>query len=129
MTMQGLNYYTKDEIDGVTLYDNSAGAYSGITLSDSVDNFRFIEIYYKTNDGFQGYKRCIGGAAFDTDLSGIQCNSDGALYYKTSVFTFSGTSVGLKAANRSAEATFISGANPSITAKNYILITKVIGKP
>lgn len=112
---------------GVTLYDNSTGAYSGITLSDSVDNYSYIEIYFKTNDGYQGYKKCIGGATFDTDLYGMQCNSGGAMYYKASIFTFNGTSVELKAANRSVEAGIIKNQYPTITAANYLLITRVVG--
>lgn len=38
---------TKAEVKGTLLYDNPTGTTGNITLSDNVENFDYIEIYYK----------------------------------------------------------------------------------
>lgn len=106
------------------LYNNPSGAYSGITLTDSVNNYDYIDVYFKTNDDYQGSKRCVGGATFDADLSGMQVNSSGSAHQKTSIFTFNGTSVSYPNQYRHVEINLIAD---TVASQDYILITKVVG--
>jgi hypothetical protein len=41
-----LNEKINNMLFGVTLYDNESGSYNTITLNDSIENYKFVEIYY-----------------------------------------------------------------------------------
>jgi hypothetical protein len=80
-------YATIEYVDGktpyTTLYNNDNGTNSNITLSESITNFNYIEIYFADGNGYQAYTRMISrnGRAylntqniFKTEVSEI-CNS------------------------------------------------------
>lgn len=119
---------TSSKLAFTTLYSNSTGS-TNFTLSNSVRNFVYVLIFYKTNDGFVSSKLVEGGQNFVTDLSGWQVNnaSPGNNILKASIFSFSGTSVGYLADIRHIE-TNITGT-PSVVSSpaNNVLITKVVG--
>lgn len=49
-----LDKYVKDSINNlkpIVLFDGDNGTTSGITLNDNIQNYTFIEVYTRTNDG------------------------------------------------------------------------------
>ena len=45
-----VNTNLNDKINGTTLYDNAIGTSGNVTLSDSAENYEYIEIYYRTGN-------------------------------------------------------------------------------
>ena len=46
-----------DIIEPVVLYDNATGTTGNVTLSDSVANFQYIEVYFYNNDNFYCFNK------------------------------------------------------------------------
>jgi len=113
--------YVNGKTDGIILYDNSSGTTSTVPLSDSIANYDYIEIYYKTNDNNTISSKKI----YPISTSNIVCldfsyDYSGTVYHKTANVQANGTNI-----------TFLSnkefvnfGTNNS---GNYIYITRVIG--
>ena len=59
--------YTLDT-SKVVLYENVTGGFNNITLSDTVDNYRMIEITY-SREGLYGFKTSIISTDYLTDVS------------------------------------------------------------
>ena len=105
------------------LYNNSDGDNGDITLSDSVANYKYIEIYYMDNNGRDGgYAKLynINGKNFDINL--IEAGSSNTFIRRTG-YTANGTSliVGQKG--------FVNmgTSNSTTTGTNYLYITRVVG--
>ena len=128
----------KGLIDGTVLYDNASGADTGIVLSDSVNNYTYIDIFYQDYNLFQGYTRCLGGSAFTTALTVWHGSNQGSsatssVGAMTAIYSVSGTTINYLedisqggASNTYASVT-ISGGTAGTTMTNGIKIVKVIG--
>lgn len=116
------------DINGKVLYDNSTGTNGTVTLSDSAANYDCLEIYFRTNDSTD-YKNSIKIYSPDNALVPLSyplvATNGTAIYWKTKTVRVSGNSIFSSDGSRYAEATI--KATTSISQKNYVYITKVIG--
>ena len=116
------------DINGQVLYDNSTGTNGTVTLSDSAANYDYLEIYFRTNDSTD-YKNSIKIYSPDNALVPLSyplvATNGTAIYWKTKTVRVSGNSIFSSDGSRYAEATI--KATTSISQKNYVYITKVIG--
>lgn len=116
------------DINGQVLYDNSTGTNGTVTLSDSAANYDYLEIYFRTNDSTD-YKNSIKIYSPDNALVPLSyplvATNGTAIYWKTKTVRVSGNSIFSSDNSRYAEATI--KATTSISQKNYVYITKVIG--
>lgn len=60
----------ENAINGVILYENADGSKEAITLSDNLSNYKFIEIFYKTNDGIHSGNKIYMPEGKSINLSG-----------------------------------------------------------
>ena len=127
LEVNGLNIYKA--IVGTTLYQNASGTNASITLSDSLANYDYIEIYYMDNNvRTPTVSRFFNPNNLTIDLSIIECSSATNTYIRRSRYSASGTSLSLDTTsagyilfdNTSAGITKVSGTN-------YIYIYKVVG--
>ena len=116
------------DINGQVLYDNSTGTNETVTLSDSAANYDYLEIYFRTNDSTD-YKSSTkvyspNNALVPLSYPLVAVNGT-AIYWKIKTVKVSGNSILSSDGNRYAESTI--KATTSISQKNYVYITKVIG--
>ena len=105
-----------------TLYNNSSGSNGAITLSESVVNYSYLEIYFYINDGssYRGSQKLLASSgAILTSLQYIHCDTAGHYWIKAKEILINGTSI----ANNG----YIETGTNGTSAGNYIYITKVLG--
>ena len=109
-----------------TLYDNTSGSNGTITLTQDVSEFDYLDIVYRTNDGFVSSKRVY--APFKgTDLtSDTNMDNQGGKYQKSKNISISGKSISTSSSARYTEI-FIDNGNTTNNKGNNIYIMKVIG--
>ena len=106
---------------GKEIYNNSTGTTSSITLSESVNNYDFIEIYFRTNDGVK-YRSSnkIYVTSENMTASLLYTYYVSETYIKLAIVNINGTSI-----------TFYKNVQianwGSPASGNYIYITKIIG--
>lgn len=119
-----------NELNPVVLYNNSSGSNSTITLSDDVNNYSYIEIFYKSNDDYVGSKKLIG-ANCNTDLVSYQPNrsSDSDIYMKFRVITINNNTISTKQDSNGyfIKEVLLNANGYQQFANNYIYITRVLG--
>ena len=119
-----------NDLKPVVLYNNPSGSNSTIELSDSVTNYSFIEIYYHSNDDYEGYKKLIAQNG-NTVLYEFQpqTNNEDALYLKLRVITINGNTISTRQGSTGyyIKEVFFSTNGYQQYANNYIYITKVLG--
>ena len=106
----------------VVLYENASGSNGTITLSQSASNFKYLEVYFRTNDGaaYRGCQKCVvDTTATNHTLLFMQITTIGIYAIKGKEITISGTTIS------SDKYTEIqpNGYNNS----NHIYITNVLG--
>ena len=113
------------------LYSNSSGAVANFELSESKENFDYIEVIYKNNDGFQhSAKMKVIEGSQKLLLFTINSNGNDRIYLKFAGLNFEGITVKFNADNLSTNAGVSYVANkeiPSPSAGNIILVLEVIG--
>lgn len=116
------------DINGQVLYDNSTGTNGTVTLSDSAANYDYLEIYFRTNDSTD-YKNSVKIYSPDNALVPLSyplvATNGTAIYWKIKTVRVSGNSIFFSDGSRYAEATI--KATTSISQKNYVYITRVVG--
>lgn len=120
ITINGLPVYTHE----VLYSGSSAGT---ITLSESADNFDYIEIYYTDNNsrGY-AYTKVYQPEGKEIDLSICESSENGTSYIRQTRYTVSGTTL----TPDIAAAGYIYYANSSSQRKsgsNYLKIYRVVG--
>ena len=108
-------------LNPTTLFDNQSGTTAPITLSDSIENYDYIEIYYKTNDAGSRASQKFYPIGNSNRICLAYGYDDGTLYYKTSNIVIGGTS--LTFANNTQYVNF-----SSRTSGDYIYITDITGR-
>ena len=106
----------------VSLYNNSTGTTTGFDLSESINNFSYLEIYYRTGDGtkYKGStKILLDGSAITASLIFIHFFSN-TYYLKVAEI-----GINNKAFSFSANFQAINGGTPS--SGNQIYVTRVLG--
>ena len=113
--------------EGKILYDNPSASNGTITLSDDVSNYSYLEIYFRTNDGWQyeGYQKCMmaGNNSTNHTLIATWTTTSGACYFKAKNININGTSI----TNTGYAEVNLSGGAPTTTASNNIYIRRVLG--
>ena len=113
------------------LYSNSNGTTANFELSDSKENFDYIEVIYKNNDGFQhSAKLKVIEGSQKLLLFTINSNGNDRIYLKFAGIQFEETSVKFNADNLSANAGASYVANSAIpkpSEGNIIYVLEVIG--
>ena len=112
-----------EKLIGEVIYSNSNGSNSTITLSKSIDNAKFIDIFYKNNNNFYNCVRVYETLNKKVALSyyvSIQSANTG--WVQTVVKTISSTQI----SNLGVQFGEIQIPNGSYSGNNVIFITKVI---
>lgn len=112
-----------NEVLGKVLYENNNGSNETITLNDSVSNYKFIEIFYKSNDSAYSSVRVDTPNGKRVSLQAFW-SIDDWLYGKIKQISISDNKINNLAAQ---QLVIGSGASPTVSLSNYIYITKVIG--
>ncbi len=108
-----------------SLYENSSGSNGTITLSDSAANYNILEIFYRDNNGNDfNSTRVFGPNGKNVYLSCIEAASTPATNIRTSRYAISGTSMTVSSYTYTQ---IPNKNNPSVSANNYLYVTKVFG--
>lgn len=108
----------------VSLYANSSGSNGTITLTQSVTDFTYIEIFYRDNNGKDyGYQRFYNSNGQIIALACTEPNGSN-LYIRTNRYKISANTI---SRDSSTYTKLISGSSVSGTTGNYVYITKVNG--
>lgn len=108
-----------------TLYENSSGTQSAITLNDSVANYTYIEVIGRNNDGnifSTGKLWDVNGKGFYMQSVGV--NSAGRTWLKNTECRVNGNQITF---NECYSESSLNGTALSVSHSNYNFITKVIG--
>lgn len=111
-------------LSGVILYNNSSSQTANVTLSDNANKYKYLEIYYKDNDGVVNSVKVDDPNGKTAFLSIQYPYQNDVTYIKSCQVQISGTSI---TATNYSSMTIRSGNAPTIANSNYIYITKVIG--
>lgn len=120
-------YYGKylNKGDGIlipyTLYDNSSGSTGNITLSDNVENYKYIEIYYKDEANAILCQKTYNNS---TILFLSRIASDGANFQPSRTIQLSQNTI---TTTRYGKVTITNSGSVSVSSSNNIYITRVIG--
>lgn len=111
----------------VALYNNTSGSTGVITLSESVENFEYIEIFYTDNNNKVGGSMKVYSPQGKTlSISVIEAGSGATTYFRRTTYTVSGTTI--TPDTESAGYVRINTATPAhTTGSNYIKICRVVG--
>lgn len=79
------------DLKGTVLYENSAGANKDITLSEDASNFKYIEIFYRDQDGRNSSKKISNTTnAIVLDISVVGSSQ---VFISSAGINISGTSI------------------------------------
>ena len=108
---------------GKILYDNPNGSNGNITLSDSVNNYKYIEIYYKDSNRGNSIKMLANSIA--VSLSDIII-ADNYTVNRVATYNVSNNKLELNP-NRTGEFTIIINGTFNKSADNVFFIYKILG--
>lgn len=112
-----------NEVLGTILYENNTGSNENITLNDDVSKYKFVEIFYKSNDSAYSSVRVDTPNGKRVSLQAFW-SVDNYCYGKIKQVSISNNKINNLAAQ---QLVIGSGVSPTISLSNYIYITKVIG--
>lgn len=82
-----------EKLEPVVLYDNASGTTGTVTLSESAENFSYLEIFAKTNDGDNYSVRVCSPNGKTASMIGGRAGTNGATFFKTKLVSISGKSI------------------------------------
>lgn len=105
----------------IILYDNESGSNANITLNDSVENYEYIEVFYRNNDNFYSSRKFYkpSGKKFILDSYYVSSTN---IQFKMNYITITGTTV---TRNQFIEASKNTMTQQNTNANTYI--TRIIG--
>ena len=112
-----------NEVLGKVLYENNNGSNETITLNDSASNYKFIEIFYQSNDAACSSVKIANPNGKRVSLQAFW-SVDNYCYGKIKQVSISNNKINNLAFQ---QLVIPSGASPTISLSNFIYITKVIG--
>ena len=117
--------FTKN--DNVILYNNVNGSNEDITLNDNSDNYKYIDIYYRQQDGTYSFIRALPNTT--VALSAPHVTNNGyAIGWSTRNIKISGNKITTDTTNRYLFINVVSTNSLSGASKtNNVYITKVVG--
>ena len=114
-----------EKLTPIVLYTNDEGDNGNITLSDSVANYTYIEIFYKSSDKHYGSTKIFSPNGKRADLFSF-ATTGSTLYIKSKCVSISGVSISNVSSTSYGE-TNISSSTTSFANNNLLYITRVIG--
>ena len=112
-----------NEVLGKVLYENNNGSNETITLNDSTENYKYIEIFYQSNDAACSSVKIANPNGKRVSLQAFW-SVDNYCYGKIKQVSIDNN----KMNNLAAQQLIIgSCVSPTISLSNFIYITKVIG--
>ena len=118
--------YVDEKTNEIVLYENDTGSNGTITLKDNLSKYSYIEIFYRSNDGWVESKKIYKPNNKYTTLMSFTGMTNSAVYVKFNVIKMSETSIA-PSENRYREFLLADSGIGSWKAENYIFITRVIG--
>lgn len=117
--------YANSHFGGIVLYNNASGDNGNITLNESVNNYSYIEIFYRTNDG-DGYRGSIKLQTNNSMVASLTAHHyvPNTLYIKFKEINITGTSI---TNLQYVEYFFSNGSTVTVNEQNNIYITRVVG--
>lgn len=110
-------------LNGTVLYESTSGTTGTVTLSESVANYDYIDIHFKTNDGnFIKTERLYKPNGKATSLMYWHLSDNTFGYVKVRSININGTSI-----TNSHYSEFSISTSVSASASNNIYITRVVG--
>lgn len=109
-----------------SLYENPSGSSGTITLSSSINDYSYIDIFYRNSDYWDGSLRVYVEPTNSRQLVSLMANTAneyGSLYFKCSNRVLSGTTITV---DNSSSAHIASDGTGAIY-ENSIYITRVVG--
>lgn len=121
----GYEQVTTKMYEAEILYNNSAGSNTSVTLSKSAQNYNYLEIIYRHNDGTI-YRNSTGKIYSPNGCNvSLECwHYNGTIYCKRALANISGTTITL---NNCIEFNFSNGGTCGIVETRNIWILQVIG--
>lgn len=118
------NMYPYALLKEFVLYDNTSGSNGGVTLSDNVTNYKYIEIFFKWDNTYKSIK--IYNANNKSALLDMLDYNNTRIVFATKVVTISNTSITV---NRYKYYTIADNTSwiPYGSNTNAIYITRVVG--
>ena len=109
----------------IVLYEKEAGTTANFTLKEDISNFKYLEFFYKTNDGNLSSRKVYNNFASSNtiDLSSNHSITNSILYIKTVVIKITNTSVKITGYNELG----LNASGIMFINTNNIYITKVFG--
>lgn len=116
--------YSCDYLNGEVIYDNSNGTSTDFTLDSTINNYRYVEVYYRTNDANsmsckKAQVQYNATTLMSLDFCYILSN---ALYYKCANISINGTT-----ATFTGNSQVLLNGSLSPSAGNYVFVFKIIG--
>lgn len=123
---EGWSIWRRLQAGDIVLYNNSSGSTGTITLSDTSENYYYLEIFYRNNDGYNSSTKVLNPNGKDVVLvSTNPANTNGNAYLKSTQYSISGTKI---TPEKYSEVSMFTGGDLSInTSTNRISIVKVLG--
>lgn len=112
-----------NEVLGKVLYENNNGSNETITLNDSTENYKYIEIFYQSNDAACSSVKISNPNGKRVSLQAFW-SVDNYCYGKIKQVLIDNNKINNLAFQ---QLVIPSGASPTISLSNFIYITKVIG--
>lgn len=118
--------WQKVQFEGETLYESSSGTTGTVTLSKSSHNYKYLEIFYRTNDDLHGNIKVDEPNGKDVIiLSAFPHNNSNNCYLKSTSLNINSNKITV---NSYSEVALKSNGELTVdTDKNCIYITKVLG--
>lgn len=121
----GWSTWRELQVGDIVLYENNSGSTGTITLSDTSDNYYYLEIFYKNNDGFYSSTKVPNPNGKDVVLlTSNPSNSSGRAYFKSTKLSISGTKITPESYS---EIRLDDDSVTVDTSTNMISIVKVLG--
>lgn len=112
-----------NEVLGKVLYENNNGSNENITLNDNTENYKYIEIFYQSNDYAYSSVKVANPNGKRVSLQAFW-SVDNYCYGKIKQVSIDNNKINNLAAQ---QLVIGSDVSPTISLSNFIYITKVIG--
>ena len=115
-----------NDLQGKILYENTSGTTGTVTLSDSSSNYKYLEIFYRSNDDLYGSIKVSNPNGKNIVIvSAIPHNNSNNCYLKSTSLNINSNKITV---NSYSEVALKSNGELTVdTDKNCIYITKVLG--
>lgn len=110
------------------LFDDETGTDEAVTLNDDVSNYKYIEIFFRSNDNAYNSVKVYNPYGKLVSLFVPWMNTNTLRYYiKSKIVKISQTTIANYTSVTYSETTLTTTPNIAITATNYVYITRVVG--